>query len=449
MYVSHHFLGSAISTLILSSLLSFIILKIFNKHSKDITSTSILFIFLVLVISSFAVTVRPLYYSTLFMFILIDVLLRKKSHNKLLPLIFLVWANMHADFVIGLFILGIYSLFNFLEKTGFPKTKFRLIFPPWKNKKDTSKYLREIRSYFLRILRDKKTADHAKKSFLILTFSFLATFINPYGIKLWTTLLKELTQPVKSFVAEWAPMGEIGLPYLAIGVFLAMGLLAGVTSNKTDRDKYKSWYVFLIFFFYPPSLTSSYFIRIFIIISSFSILDGFILLKKDIEKVTVKDAKKTLRYVLSPFLMFLLFSITPQLIKNLETALDTKLWSDIKNYPYKAVAYIKENKLEGKMMNEYSWGGYLIWQLPEYKTFIDGRMAAWRIDGNYLMEDHRKIYFKTEENEELLKKYLEEYDIKWILHRPNSPIVKYLSEKNGDTWETVYEDEASVILLKK
>lgn len=448
-YTSHHILGHIFSTLLLSLLISFAILNILNRHSKDTTTNSVLFLLLVSVISIFAVTVRPLYYSTLFMFILIDVLLRKRSRNKFLPLMFLLWANTHADFVIGLFILGSYSLFNFMENTGFPKTKVKSIFPPWKNKKNVFKYLVEVRSYFLKILKDKKTVTNIKRSFSILTFSFLITFINPYGTKLWATLLKELTQPVKSFVAEWAPMGEIGLPYFAIGVFLAMGLLAGVTSNKTACDKYKPWYVFLIFFFYPLSLNSSYFIRIFIIISSFSILDRLILIKMDIEKVIVKDAKKTLRYMLSPFLMFLLFSITPTFLKSVESASDIKLWSDIKKYPYKAVAYIKENKLEGNMMNEYSWGGYLIWQLPEHKTFIDGRMAAWRINDTYLMEDHRKIYFKTEENEELLKNYLETYDIKWILHRPNSPIVKYLGEKNGDVWETIYEDDTSVIIMRK
>jgi hypothetical protein len=449
MYTSHRFLGHSVSTIILSAFLSFVILHVIKKHAKDRVSLSVLFLFLVLVLTMFAVTVRPLYYSTVFLFILIDILLRKGAGIKYIPLIFLAWVNMHADFVIGLFILGAYSLFNFLEKTGFPKTNFKSIFPPWKTWSKTSKYLGEIRLYFIRILKDKNTLNIFVKLFLIFFVSFLITFLNPYGINLWLTLFKEFTQPIKSFVAEWGPMGEIGFSYLLIGIFLAMGLLAGITAKSTNAEKYDSWYIFLIFLFYPLSLKSAYFIRIFIIISSFSVLDRFVLIKKDIEKIIVKDAKQNLKYFLVPFLAFLLFSLIPNLIISYKTTENIELWSEAKKYPYGAVKYVKENKLEGKMMNEYSWGGYLIWQLPEYKTFIDGRMAAWRIDGNYLMEDHRKIYLKTEKNEELVKKYLEEYNISWILHKPDSSIVKYLKEKNGDVWETVYEDDISVIIVRK
>ncbi|PIZ66716.1 hypothetical protein COY13_04950, partial [Candidatus Roizmanbacteria bacterium CG_4_10_14_0_2_um_filter_36_35] len=40
----------------------------------------------------------------------------------------------------------------------------------------------------------------------------------------------------------------------------------------------------------------------------------------------------------------------------------------IKNYP----------KLSGNVYAMYEWGGFLIWQKPTIKVFIDGRMPAWK-----------------------------------------------------------------------
>jgi len=44
------------------------------------------------------------------------------------------------------------------------------------------------------------------------------------------------------------------------------------------------------------------------------------------------------------------------------------------------------------LLNEYGWGGYLIWRLPEVKVFIDGRMPHWQdANGNSAMKDYIKI----------------------------------------------------------
>jgi hypothetical protein len=43
------------------------------------------------------------------------------------------------------------------------------------------------------------------------------------------------------------------------------------------------------------------------------------------------------------------------------------------SYPVAAVEYIRQNKLEGLIYNDFDWGGYLIWTLPDYPVAIDGR----------------------------------------------------------------------------
>jgi hypothetical protein len=42
-------------------------------------------------------------------------------------------------------------------------------------------------------------------------------------------------------------------------------------------------------------------------------------------------------------------------------------------YPLGAVAYIHEHHLPGPIFNNFDWGGFLIYALPEYPVTIDGR----------------------------------------------------------------------------
>jgi hypothetical protein len=48
--------------------------------------------------------------------------------------------------------------------------------------------------------------------------------------------------------------------------------------------------------------------------------------------------------------------------------------------PVDAVAFIKQKSPPGRLFNSYNWGGYLLWELPEYPVFIDGRTDLYNDD---------------------------------------------------------------------
>src|SRR5258708_5419172 len=52
-----------------------------------------------------------------------------------------------------------------------------------------------------------------------------------------------------------------------------------------------------------------------------------------------------------------------------------------KDNPTKAVEYIRRTGLSGRMLNDYVYGGYLIWALPEHKVFMDGRADVYEWTG--------------------------------------------------------------------
>ncbi|MBU2577824.1 hypothetical protein KKA69_03245, partial [Patescibacteria group bacterium] len=151
------------------------------------------------------------------------------------------------------------------------------------------------------------------------------------------------------------------------------------------------------------------------------------------------------------FLLLLSFTAGSLFIENVSLASDISKWSAEGKYPYNALGYIKKNPLSGNMWNAYNWGGYLIWQLPQYKTFIDGRMTSWNENGKFFTKEYRLISYDPEKNSGLLNKYLSDYNIRWILDTPESKVIKYLLEKSNQNsqWKSVYEDEISIIIKKQ
>lgn len=44
-----------------------------------------------------------------------------------------------------------------------------------------------------------------------------------------------------------------------------------------------------------------------------------------------------------------------------------------KTLPVAATEYLKNHKPPGRLFNSYNWGGYLLYNLPDYPVFVDGR----------------------------------------------------------------------------
>ena len=176
------------------------------------------------------------------------------------------------------------------------------------------------------------------------------------------------------------------------------------------------------------------------------IVDVFEISKGVLDEKNSNKVKKASRLVF--WLVFLAAGIT--FVENVLMARDHKFWAEKAGYPYEAVRFIKENPEEfsGKMFNNYAWGGYLIWQLPEHKTFVDGRMPSWRIKDSEgkeysVFEDYTKITREPGENFGLLEKY----EIKWVLVKKDLVLARFLE---GDkSWETIFENEKTIIFQRE
>ena len=428
MYTSYNFTGFISPSRVLSFLFSFFLILILSKKCQNTESLLFCYISILLVVKPFTITVRPFYYSSVLLLALTYVLSYKKNLIKFFPVFFAFWANVHADFVIALFIFGSYSLNQFINKV--------------KQVINSSKPI--SKNTYIKILTE---------SFGILFLSVTATLINPFGIELWKTLAGEIAQPVRKYaVAEWKYLNTNLMPIwyiFIISVIMAINLVSSISYYKRNKNAVGIWYPALSTIFYLLSIKSVYFIRILALVSFPSVISEIGTIINDIKK-TLKPGRLKFPKGTLLFLVILLFIIASHdFIYNFDKSNNFERLSYSRKYPYNAVMYIKDNPISGNMWNRYEWGGYLIWQLPEHKTFIDGRMASWKTDGNLLLNNYLKITYENEGSEKLIDETLASKNISWVIEDPNSNIVKYLKDSPEKSWETLYEDDVAVILKKR
>jgi hypothetical protein len=109
-------------------------------------------------------------------------------------------------------------------------------------------------------------------------------------------------------------------------------------------------------------------------------------------------------------------------------------------FPYAAAAHLMRQPNAGNVLNDYGWGGYLIWRLfPERRVFIDGRADVY---GEAVLGDYVRMVDLAPGWDVLL----ERYDIRQVLLPPDVPLVQALRRACG--WEVAFEDPISVLLSR-
>jgi len=107
-------------------------------------------------------------------------------------------------------------------------------------------------------------------------------------------------------------------------------------------------------------------------------------------------------------------------------------------FPVKAVDWLKANPQEGKMFNNFIWGGYILYRVwPQQTVFIDAQT-------DFYGEAFTREYTQVMNLEEGWEAVLEKYDVSWVMVQPSKPLVKVLQDEMG--WIIVYHDDTTAIL---
>ncbi len=287
----------------------------------------------------------PAVLSILFLGIELLLLLRSRRSGDArplfwLPAVFLLWANLHIQFVCGLIMLALFVLVLWIEPL--------------------------LKSSGTGWLVDPSVPLPLAKVGTIAGISFLVTFANPYSVHLIPSAFQSLYSDVAfSHFAEMRSISfrhpqEFTLMLLVMAAFLALGrlrrlrifelamLIAGTAvAFRIQRD---GWLAVL------PAIAI--------------LAEGFHY-RGDREAGDIASVRWE-KPVTAIFVALILAVAAIRLPRQ-----DSLLSQVSRNFPVKACDYISQNHLPEPLFNAYSWGDFLAWYLPQYPVAIDSRVELY------------------------------------------------------------------------
>lgn len=333
-----------------------------------------------------------------------------------LPVLMLLWTNLHGAFIAGFVVWGIYG-FGLAWDIVWSRSLSRI--PD-----------RFIRFYLLAGL-----------------VSLLATFVNPVGPVLWGTSLGYIgNRYLVGHTAEYLPPNfhdPSTLPFLAmIGVTTCV---FGLSGRKLMAEK-----VFLLSAWMLMALYSVRNVPLFAIVAAAplaglmsrwatdavrqrSFLGRWLVLEDRLLQVETQ-----LRGVLWPVILvgLVVIGLYGGAALDFSGAGDR---FDARVFPVAAVDWMQSHPPEGQGFNYFPWGGYLLYRLwPEQRVFIDGQTDFY---GEELTRQYEQVLTLSQGWEQVFR----QYHIRWVLMPADEPLTSHLKDSPG--WQVDYQDETAVLLV--
>lgn len=334
--------------------------------------------------------IRMVAWSVLF-FAILERLMRSKKPWQVwcIPLIFLLWANLHGSFVLGLLVLLLYQIFA-TKKVPWP----------------------------------------------ILVVSFVATFINPYTYGVYVEVARTTFDiHLKTRISEWR---ALDFPHSALPYIVAFIAIHFSVSKKPWRS-----ILSIPGLLFGLALSSIRHTPLFVVSSQRYFEEYVMRLTTQIKKARLNTPRLVVLVSMGVFLLCLggwqVYGST-----NFSFKRDA-------GYPVAAVDYLSTHQCQGNVFNDYNYGGYLIWKLPNTKIYIDGRMPSWQKNS----QDYFTNYAKVMINKDFRKQQFQNYNINCVLVRKHLPRyegkdAKIVDELQADGWQTIStpSDTESILLIK-
>lgn len=345
-----------------------------------------------------------------------------------LPLLTLLWANLHSGYLLGVALLLVYLVGESLTQRLGWQSERTLTWP-------------------------------AIRWLAIMTgASFLAAAINPNGPELWIYPFFTLgSNAMQRYIQEWASPDFHQVIFWPFAALLVMGLLALVAGRRTvlatgDKPSAADGK--------PPALNgalsltdgllfagtaaagmlSARHIPIFAIVASPVICRQLVLALARTRLYPALAGPGQERppgrlVALNGFLLLVALAAgafwTLAKMGGNEAAIAGR-------YPVQAVDYLVESGLaDERGYNSYNWGGYLIWRdLPVY---VDGRADVY---GDDFLHTYRWTFDLTYR----WREPLDDYDVNYVLIEHHSPLSTLL--ETSDQWRLDYDDDLASVFTR-
>ena len=349
---------------------------------------------------------RPFFFSVALFAVTLTLLLEAQRSSRVeilywLPFIFLVWANLHIQFIYGLFLVGLFVGVNLVQRLA-----ATLGFAP--------DFLLSPKLPLARLVT-------ISAGCLLATLAG-PNFYHPYQVvyeyskaKYTYSVIIELQPLSFRYASQFTELLLAAAGFYAVGwqkkldpFKLALLAIASVVAFRTMRD---GWFICL------PAAAC---------IADFPVPEA----ERDPGASWLERAG-----VVAAIAVLLLFSLDPTDMK--QRGLDRAISAD---YPVNAINFLRQNQVPGPLYNNLNWGGFLMWYMPDYPVAIDGR--------NDLYGDELdKIFYESESAETSFKTnpYLSEAGV--VLLDSKLPLAKVLTV--DPRFALVYHDEIAMVFARR
>jgi hypothetical protein len=351
---------------------------------------------------SFLLSPRPWLFSILFFNVELFILFHVRRTDNIAPLValpplFVLWANLHMQFVYGLAVLGLYLVEVLLSKI--PSVRL--------------------------CPRHRRNISLGRVSLLLLA-CFVATLITPYHFRLYIPIFEVIGQTgAFRLINELLPLSFRDLTdWLVLGLTVAAAFVLGwqrawlpfptllllMGTFLAFRARRDVWVLALAAVF---------------IISEFG---RFVRSEPSFGFTKLRTICVIVALTVASYMIGLHRQISEQ---ELESAVE-------RQYPVAAVKFINEKNYTGPLYNHFNWGGYLIWALPRLPVSIDGRM---NVHGDQRIERSLNTWSGLrgwESDPELMKARL-------IIGDVNDALTNLM--RTDSRFKLVYEDAIAAVFI--
>jgi hypothetical protein len=308
-----------------------------------------------------------------------------------LPLLIVLWANLHAGFVVAFIFLGVAFIAELI--------KFRLRRP------------------------DAISRERLQHLGLIGLAGLVAVIINPNGWDLYVySAQTQLSGVQQQFIVEWASP-NFHMPEIRFFEAMVFLVVAGLAVAR--KVELRTFLLFLAGL--ALALQSVRHLALFIIVAipllahlgqqAWERLKGFIPLRG-------VPANALTFWINSLVLALVALAVVGATAPVYGQTVDGKRVT--RDFPVQAASFLLKNPPPGHMLNQYGWGGYLIYRLSQsgQKVFIFGDAA---LAGDALLQDYAHLIYLAPDQPKLLDRY----KINWVIFKDDDPLITELKQERG------------------
>jgi len=329
-------------------------------------------------------------------FLLLEAAARNPRYLFAIPPLFAIWVNCHGSYSFGLGVLGVYWICSFVKgKWGF-------------------------------IAAEGGSRDDRRRLSWTLVLSILALFANPVGWRLpiYPIDLMFHQSTGLSAVTEWAaPQLQDGRTLAMLAAIMGIPLMCLLLRTELKLRE--------LLILGAASFLALQHVRLVFV---FGIAVSPILCR--IVGSELKRGSEREHPVANVLLILALAAVSIRTFPDM-----ANIQGQIaKDNPVKALDFIRQSGIHGPMLNEYIFGGYLIWAMPQEKVFVDGRSDVF--DWTGVLAEYGR-WATLEEDPQLL---LNKYGIRLCILTKNSPVGHVMEYLPG--WRKAYGDNVAVVFVR-